>query len=39
MQIIFCPFTHTRSLDGVKSSKHFLSEEGHVAYQITGKEV
>ena len=26
-------------LDGVQRSKQFFSEEGHVAYQITRKEV
>ena len=32
---IFCHFTHPR----VRRSKHFFSKEGHVAYQITRKEV
>ena len=33
---IVCPFTHTQSPDGVKRSKHFLSVNSHVVYQIKG---
>ena len=33
---LFCPFTHPRSLGGVKRLKHFFSEEpeGHNAYNV-----
>ena len=30
---IFCPFILPQSLGGVKRSKYFFSEGGHVAYQ------
>ena len=31
---IFCLFTHSQPLDGVKMSKQFLSEECYVAFKI-----
>ena len=33
------PFTHPRPMDGSKRSNNIFSAEGHVAYQITRKEV
>ena len=35
---MLCFFIHPRPQDGIKGSRHFFSE-GHVAYQIKGKEV
>ena len=35
---IYCPYTHRRSLGLGQKFKTFVSECGHVAYQIKGSE-
>ena len=36
-KLMFCPYTHTRSLGwGLKVKTFFFSESSHVAYQING---